>query len=191
MGEAYKHTFIFNRVYRRPIYPLGQTFDHPPIKQVQRFRKLAITYALGGVSWWVWQDTTRREWQALGHNITRGLAGAHKTHAYPELVRGSRGDLVVWAQEHLKGAGESVHVSGVYGKGTVLAVKKFQASKGLSADGRIGSATWHRLLDVTPKMVDWSGGGTPRGGKASTAREPRSAKLPARRDEIPPAAERK
>jgi hypothetical protein len=191
VGDAYKHTFVFNRVYRRPIYPLGQTYGNPPIKQIRRFRKLAITYDFGGVSWWSWQETTKRQWRALGRNITTGVPGAHRTHGYPVLARGSRGDLVVWAQEHLKGAGESIHVTGVYGSGTVLAVKHFQTSEGLDADGRIGAKTWRRLLAVTPKMVDWSGRAGPKSAKASLPREPRSATVPARRDEIPPATQRR
>ena len=96
----------------------------------------------------------------------------------------------MWAQEHLKGAGESLHVSGVYNRATVHAVKSFQGSKGLLVDGKIGPATWRRLLAVTPKMVDWSGRRPPRSAKISTPREPRSASLPARRDEIPPPAQR-
>jgi hypothetical protein len=190
VGEAYKHTFTFNRVYQRPIYPLGQTYGHPPVKQVQRFRKYAVTYGFRGVSWWDWQETTKREWRALGRNITTGVAGGHRTHAYPELSRGSRGDLVVWAQEHLRGAGQAVTVSGVYGDGTVLAVKHFQRSQGVDVDGRIGPRTWRRLLDVTPQMVDWSGRRPPRSAKVSAPREPRSATLPARRDEIPPPSAR-
>ena len=82
-------------------------------------------------------------------------------------------------------------MTGVYGSGTVLAVKHFQTSAGLDADGRIGAKTWRRLLAVTPKMVDWSGRAGPRSAKASAPSEPRSATLPARRDEIPPAAQRR
>jgi hypothetical protein len=190
VGEAYKHTFTYNRVYQRPIYPLGQTYGHPPVKQVQRFRKYAITYGFGGVSWWVWQETTKREWRALGRDISTGVAGAQRPHSYPNLSRGSRGDLVVWAQEHLRGAGESVPVTGVYGRSTLLAVKRFQSSNGVDVDGRIAPRTWRRLLEVTPKMVDWSGRHPPRSAKAAQAREPRSANLPARRDEIPPPSQR-
>jgi hypothetical protein len=192
VGDAYKHTFRFNRVYGRPIYPLGQTYARPPIRQVQRFRKLAITYRLGGVSWWDWQETTKAEWRALGHEITSGAPGAHRPDgAYPELSAGSRGDLVIWAQEHLRGAGESVHVTGVYGSGTARAVKSFQISQGLVADGRIGPKTWRKLLDVNPQMVDWSSRRARRAAKGSAPREPRSASLPARRDEIPPPAQRR
>ena len=194
---AYRHTFRFNRVYGRPIDPLGQTFAKPPIRELQRFRKLAVSYGFDGVSWWVWQDTTKREWHALGHSITTGVSGFKRPDGdYPSLGGGSRGDLVVWAQEHLRGAGLSVPVNGLYRRATVRAVKRFQRSQGLTADGRIGAQTWRRLLDVTPKMVDWSSRqGAPRSAKRTEARsgasEPRSASLPAVRDEIPPPSQRR
>jgi Putative peptidoglycan binding domain len=188
---AYRHTFRFNRVYGRPIDPLGQTYAKPPIRELQRFRKMAISYGFDGVSWWVWQDTTKREWQALGHNITTGVSGFQRPDGdFPTLASGSRGDLVVWAQEHLRGAGESVRVSGLYRSSTVRAVKSFQRDHGLAADGRISTQTWRQLLDVAPQMVDWSHRGTPRSAKRSGASEPRSAGLPAVRYEIPPPSQR-
>ena len=72
VAEGYAHTFRFNRVYRRAIYPLGQTYDNPPLRQIRRFRRMAISYGLGGVSWWSWQETNSREWRALGRNIDTG-----------------------------------------------------------------------------------------------------------------------
>ena len=69
VGEGYEHTFRVNRVYRRGIYPLGQTYDSPPIRQLRRFRRLAISYDFGGVSWWSWEETNKREWRALGRDV--------------------------------------------------------------------------------------------------------------------------
>ena len=192
VAGGYEHTFRFNRVYRRAIYPLGQTYNNPPLRQIRRFRRMAISYGLGGVSWWSWQETNRREWRALGRNIGRGVAGIHRSGSdYPPLSKGSRGDLVVWAQEHLRGAGESVPVTGYFGHKTRRAVKRFQRVNGFIDDGHIGAKTWHALLAVAPKTVNWSGRGSrhlatrPAGPDA-----PRSASLPAVRDEIPPASGR-
>jgi hypothetical protein len=191
VSAAYRHTFRFNRVYRDPIYPLGQTYANPPIRQIQRFRRMAISYEFGGVSWWSWQETGRREWRALGRDITQGISGVKRPASdYPLLSKGSRGDLVVWAQEHLRGAGESVPVSGFYRRATFRAVKSFQGSQGLVVDGRIGAKTWRALLDVAPKMVDWSSKGNPGSAKRSAA-GPASAALPAVRDEIPPPSRRR
>jgi hypothetical protein len=184
VGSAYKHTFIFNRVYRRPIDPLGQTYANPPIRQIKRFRRMAISYGLDGVSWWDWQETGRREWRALGKRMTRGVSGVDRPRSYPTLSKGSRGDLVVWAQEYLKGAGESLRVTGVYNRKTARAVKSFQRSKKLAVDGRLGAQTWRRLLDEKPKMVNWSRRSRSKAGASASA--PRSASLPAVRDEVPP-----
>jgi hypothetical protein len=188
VGEVYKHTFIFNRVYRRPIHPLGQTYGNPPTRQIQRFRRLAISYDFDGVSWWEWRQTSKKGWRALGKRIDKGVSGVRRPRTYPTLGKGSHGDLVVWAQEHLKGAGRSLRVNGVFNRATVRAVKGFQRSKKLNADGQIGSRTWRRLLAEKPKMVDWSSRSRRKAGGPPVA--PASASLPAVRDEIPPAAGR-
>jgi hypothetical protein len=192
VGEGYEHTFRFNRVYRRGIYPLGQTYDDPPIRQIRRFRRMAISYEFRGVSWWSWQETDRREWRALGRDFGRGISGAGRSGTgYPALSKGSRGDLVVWAQEHLKGAGERVPVTGYFGNITRRAVRGFQRSKGYVDHGHIGPRTWRALLAVAPRMVDWSSKRSRRAAKTpAAAGAPRSASLPAVRYEIPPPSER-
>ncbi len=187
VGKAVKHTFVFNRVYERPIRPLGQTYADPPIRQIQRFRRMAISYRFPGLSWWSWQETSKKEWRALGRRV-KGMSGVRRPHSYPTLGKGSRGDLVVWAQEHLKGAGKSLRVNGVFNRATVRAVRGFQRSKRLSADGTIGAKTWRRLLRERPKMVDWSSRSRRKAGASPNA--PRSASLPAVRDEIPPPPQR-
>jgi peptidoglycan hydrolase-like protein with peptidoglycan-binding domain len=108
--------------------------------------------------------------------------------SYPTLAKGSRGDLVVWAQEHLKGAGESLRVTGTYNRKTARAVKSFQRSKKLAVDGKLSAQTWRRLLDEKPQMVNWSNRSRSKAGSSASA--PRSASLPAVRDEIPPPGER-
>jgi hypothetical protein len=192
VGAAYTHMWTYNRVYGQRIYPLGQTYQNPPTRQIRRFRRMAISYGLGGVSWWDWQETSKREWHALGTDIGGAIPGVTRpADAFPLLSRGSRGDLVVWAQEHLKGAGEQVGVSGVDGDRTTRAVTRFQKSRGLVADGRIGPSTWRALLDVKPVSIDWSTKAKAPGAKQSLgAGGPRSASLPAVRDEIPPLSER-
>jgi hypothetical protein len=188
--EADRHTVRYNRVYKRGIYPLGQTYrdegGRPTTKQIRRFRRLAISFGFRGVSWWSWQHTTRKQWRALGRKVDKGISGVRRgAKNYPILARGSKGDLVVWAQEHLRGAGGHVRVSGLFARKTYRAVKRFQRSHDLRADGVIGARTWRKLLKVKPKMVDWSH--KRRGpGKLAAPAEPRSASLPAVRYEIPP-----
>lgn len=185
--SGFEHTFRYNRVYQRAIYPLGQTYDNPPPRQIRRFRRMAISYGLDGVSWWSWQETNKREWRAVGRDSNRGIAGVHRPKgAYPALSKGSRGDLVVWAQEHLRGAGRSVPVTGLFGRQTRRAVKRFQRAKGVTDDGRVGPSTWRALLRVEPRAVDWSSRRSRQHAKSSASSAPRSAALPAVRDEIPP-----
>jgi hypothetical protein len=188
VGEGYEHTFRYNRVYERGIYPLGQTYDSPPIRQIRRFRRMALSYELPGLSWWSWQETQKREWRALGRDVEAIPGAGRSGSGSPVLAKGSRGDLVVWAQEHLRGAGHSVPVTGYFGDLTRRAVKRFQRSKGFADVGQIGPLTWQALLDVEPRMVDWSSRRSRRGAKRPAA--PRSASLPALRHEIPPPSER-
>jgi hypothetical protein len=190
VGEADRITIRYNRIYRRPILPLGQTYrdegGRPSRKQIQRFRRLAISFGFAGVSWWSWQHTSRKQWRALRRNIEKGIRGARRGRKnYPLLGKGSKGDLVVWAQEHLRGAGARLPVTGLFGRKTKRAVKRFQRKRGLQADGKIGPKTWRKLLKVKPDTVDWSSKGRKPGKRSAGPPEPRSASLPAVRYEIP------
>ena len=185
-GQALLHTFVFNRVYHRPLVPLGQTYGNPPLRQVRAFRRLAFSYGFRGLSWWSWQETQPAEWRILASTIHRAVRGFDRPSAFPQLHKGSRGDLVVWAQEHLLGAGQKIGVDGRFGNRTRAAVKHFQSRRGLPITGTIGPLTWRALLSVRPVAIDWSRprkklnkAEMPRGG------EPRSARLPSVRDEIP------
>lgn len=109
---------------------------------------------------------------------------------YPVLRLGSKGDLVVWAQERLITAGAEIEVDGIFEGATRRAVKAFQEAHGLPADGQLGSDTWAQLVDYTPAIVDWSAAASaldlsarPALG-AGKARRPRSASLPPVRDEL-------
>jgi hypothetical protein len=195
VGQADRHTVRYNRVYERGIYPLGQTYrdagGRPSRKQIQKFRRLAISFGFPGISWWSWQDTTNKQWRALGHRVDKGVHGVSRgSNNYPLLSKGSKGDLVVWAQEHLRGAGAHLPVTGLFARKTYHAVKRFQRSHGLRADGRIGPDTWRRLLKVKPDMVNWSSKNHGLGKRAPATAEPRSASLPAVRYEIPPMGQR-
>jgi peptidoglycan hydrolase-like protein with peptidoglycan-binding domain len=57
-------------------------------------------------------------------------------------------------QEALAGAGllPSTSADGIFGARTLAAVKKFQQSKGLTADGIVGAATWEVLLSAPSSM---------------------------------------
>ena len=110
---------------------------------------------------------------------------------YPVLARGARGDLVVWAQQHLRGAGHRIPVDGVLGARTTRALRKFQAARGLPQSGSLDARTWRTLLALRPAAVSWvrRADATRRAGAAGMAgadRAPLSARLPALRNEIHP-----
>jgi len=184
-GRALAHTYQYNRVYGRSLRPLGQTYGNPPRREIGAFRRYAASYGFRGYSWWSWQATTRSEWKKLAKPAPK-LTGFTPTGLYPQLQRGSSGDLLVWAQEHLPGAGAKIRINGDFGPKTKAAVAIFQAARGISTTGTVGPLTWKALLQVKPVGVDWS---HPRrslsAAEVPRAGEPRSASQPARRDEIP------
>jgi len=198
------HTYQWNLPYETAIFPLGQTYDEPRAADIRRFRQLSDAYGARGLSWWVWQYADASDWDAVGAPIDPVPA---PERLWPTLALrsdgrvGSRGDLVVWAQQQLAGAGQAVDVDGAYGQGTADAVSAFQADAGLPVTGSIDAATWPALLRTTPIAVDWvarararasasgaraaSAGGMPAGPNG-----PSSAALPAKRYEIPPGPRR-
>jgi hypothetical protein len=166
--EVFAHTYLYNRLWGRPIFPIGQTYGAPGLRPLRLFRRYSASY--GTVpSWWDWQETNTREWGALG---ARRL--------------GAKGDLVVWAQERLITAGQDLEVNGIFNRPMRRAVRAFQEEHGLEGDGQLGSETWEQLVDYTPFRVEW-GASTPivsAAGGRSAAHRPASASLPPVRDEL-------
>jgi len=64
---------------------------------------------------------------------------------HPILSRGSSGESVKELQQLLKSYNYKISVDGVFGIGTEAAVKDFQTSFGLTADGVVGRKTWQAL----------------------------------------------
>lgn len=190
VATVFSHTFQYNRAYGRPIAPLGQTYANPKPKQVRKFRRWALSYESLGVSWWSWQSTGKKQWRALRRRVAP--LGAPPV-LYPTLKTGSKGDLVVWAQQHLTGAGFTTPIVGVYGAITAASVRSFQASRGLAQTGVVDGATWPALLAVPPTYVAWGtvGYAPARSASAGGLIAPESAGLPALRDEIPPPRKRR
>jgi len=189
---VYEHTYLYNRLWGHPIYPIGQTYESPGKGPLKLFRRFAASYGGLAPSWWSWQETSGREWGALGATSgSRPLTGYRQEVTHPLLKRGSRGDMVVWAQERLVGAGQNVPVTGVFGRLTYAAVRSFQGARGLAADGKIGTTTWQSLLNFPPYRMRWSGSRARVQAGASSSRvqppsRPLSASLPAHAYEITP-----
>lgn len=155
VDAVYAHTWTQNRVYGRPILPLGQTYQDPSSGQLVRFRQLAQAYGAGGVSWWDWQTTSASEWAALGSQLP-ALTGFAPSRDVPVLGKGAKGDQVVWLQEHLAAAVPSTPTNGVFDAATDAALRQFQGQRGLPITGTSDAATWQALLTLAPVAVDWT-----------------------------------
>ncbi len=62
VDTVYANTFIANRVYGRPIFPLGQTYSKPSAEELVRFREEAPLYGATGTSFWDFQETPASLW---------------------------------------------------------------------------------------------------------------------------------
>jgi hypothetical protein len=188
--EVFAHTYLYNRLWGRPVFPIGQTYGAPGLRPLRLFRRYSASY--GTVpSWWDWQETNTREWGAFGaRNGRLKIPALVPESEYPLLRIGAKGDLVVWAQERLITAGQEVEVDGIFEGKTRRAVRAFQEEHGLEGDGQLGSDTWAQLVNYTPLRVEWAAT-TPivssLGGGAG-AHRPASASLPAKRNELTPAS---
>ena len=83
--------------------------------------------------------TSEGFWSVSAKNATTEI----KT--YPVLRKGSKGDDVKTLQTLLNKNGYQLIVDGDFGYMTEVAVKGYQKSKGLVADGIVGSITWGKL----------------------------------------------
>jgi Putative peptidoglycan binding domain len=187
---VFEHTYLYNRLWGAPIFPIGQTYDHVGAGPLRLFRRYSASYG-ATPSWWDWQETTPPEWGALGASSgARKLPGVLPEVEYPLLKIGAKGDLVVWAQERLITAGAELEVNGIFDKPTRRAVRAFQEAHGILGDGQLGSETWVQLVNYAPTAIDWAGeaplaSSLSRGAaKRLGARRPLSASLPPKRDEL-------
>ena len=88
------------------------------------------------MSWWDWQESKSRHWTALGKPLPE-ISKKKSVAGYPTLKSGSKGDLVLWAQEHLVAAGQKTAVTGIFRSQTAKAVSAFRAEKGLGSGSAI------------------------------------------------------
>ena len=65
---------------------------------------------------------------------------------WPVVKNGSNGHPIKTLQYLLRARGQSVAIDGVFGPHTEAAVKAFQASRGLPADGIVGPMTWVAIV---------------------------------------------
>jgi len=154
VDQIFQTTYRHNRIYRKPIYPLGQTWMQPPRRQVVRFRALAQAYGATGVSWWSWQETTARDFLNIAAPVPT-LRRAPPDPGYPTLGSYSRGDIVAQLQQLLITAGAKLRVTARLDARTVAAVASFNRRNRLGGGGWVSPATWRALLARDPAPVTW------------------------------------
>jgi hypothetical protein len=158
VDTVYANTFIANRPYGRPIFPLGQTYGGVSAEELLRFREEAVDYGSTGVSFWDWQESGASDWSTLATPLTP-LTSVTPNTEYPELKSGNKDDEVLWMQEHLATAIPTQETTGVFGSETLANVEAFQTAHAIAPTGVVEAATWTALLALAPVAVDWTGAG--------------------------------
>jgi hypothetical protein len=154
VDSVFRTTYMHNRIYGRPIYPLGQVWMQPPPAEIRRFRALAAAYGATGVSWWSWQEGTGRDFAAVGAPLLRTLAQPPDP-GYPVVTTLSRGDIVVQVQRLLLSAGARLTVTGWMDPATRRAIASFKQARGLGIGSTVTAAAWRALLALDPAPVTW------------------------------------
>ena len=75
---------------------------------------------------------------------------------WPALAKGNKGDEVVWLQQHLASFDTTLAVSATFDDATDLALRNFQASRGLPVTGTTDALTWQAVLTLPVRAVDWT-----------------------------------
>jgi peptidoglycan hydrolase-like protein with peptidoglycan-binding domain len=158
VDTVFANTYIANRMYGRPIFPLGQTYGGVSTSDLLRFREEAVDYGATGASYWDWQETPASGWSTLAGALAPLTSVAPNT-AYPELHSGAKGDQVLWMQEHLASSIPAQETTGYFGAQTTADLKAFQSAHAIAASGVVEAATWSALLALPPVPVNWTGGG--------------------------------
>ena len=87
--------------------------------------------------------------QGFSKQNVDGIAGPATLAGCPVLRKGAQGNITKLLQEKLVKLGYSTNgVDGIFGSGTYSAVREFQKTRGLSADGIVGQNTWRKLLNL-------------------------------------------
>src|SRR3954469_24856727 len=147
-------TWAHNRIYGAPLAPLGQTYMAPTPEELQRFRQVWASYGVGGLSWWSWQASPTATWATLGTPPPAPVALADP--GWPTLATGSKGDEVVWLQQHLASFAPTLPVTGTFGPSTAQVLAAFQAARGLPPSAETDPVNWQAVLGLPLVPVDWT-----------------------------------
>jgi hypothetical protein len=146
VAKVFDHTYRYNKIYQRPIHPLGQTYNGVTYAQAKAFRRYVKRYRAKGYSWWVWHETRAKTWRAL--SVPLGRVPAKPALPYPLLKQGYKSDMVRWCKLKLNADGAALSTSLSFDAKMTAAVLAFQAKRGLPKTGQIDAATWPVLQSV-------------------------------------------
>jgi peptidoglycan hydrolase-like protein with peptidoglycan-binding domain len=156
IDSVFAKTFVDNRIYGRTIIPVGQLFGTPTPSEVVRFRDLTVAYGAPGISWWDWAWTTQMHmWDSVNALLNTPTHFDGPDMLWPVLRDGSRGDDVLWLQEHLARDFAAQRITGQFAGQTLADLDAFQSQHGLAVTGTTDAATWQALLALAPVTVDW------------------------------------
>lgn len=122
-----------------PVEPVDGKYGPATTDAVQRFqasRGLTVDGRVGPKTW----DALASASVSPTPSPTTALSATLRT--------GATGPQVLALQQQLVRLGYAVKADGTFGAGTEAAVKAFQASRGLTADGAVGQRTWAALTDT-------------------------------------------
>ena len=109
------HTYEYNEIYRRPIFPLGQLWGRLSASSIEQFNTLAKAYGATGVSWWDWQSAPLL---LLRTDITQNSAAAghlHPAHSRQHLPRQQGRPRDLGAGAPLRAPGYKLAIDGDFG----------------------------------------------------------------------------
>ena len=150
--EVFAHTYLYNRLWGRPIFPIGQTYDAPGRGRCAS--SAATRRATATVpSWWDWQETTPPEWGALGAARRRAEAPRLRPRSRIPAAEDRRQRrprrLGAGAPDHAPGDG-SRSERHLRTRRPRRAVRAFQEAHGLPATAS-SAATPGRSWSTTPR----------------------------------------
>lgn len=149
-GAPIKVGFAFKRPYEgghgsQSQHYAGTAFDVGQGLTNEQRRVLRSSAQNSGVWTYVEPASLSPTWV---HFDRRFGSPACSSGGFPLIRRGSRGNYVCIAQDDLNTLGyRTGGLDGVFGEQTYNAVKRYQSSRGLSADGIIGCNTWRTLQE--------------------------------------------
>ena len=144
------------------IYPIGGVFGASTtaaVKEFQRVFDLSPDGVVGPATWYrilyIYNGIKR-----LSELNSEGLTMGEISTQYPSLLqRGSEGTGVLVLQYYLSYIASfvptvpAVLIDGMFGEDTERAVRAFQSTYGLTADGVVGPITWREITDVYAGLV--------------------------------------